>query len=70
MNDLFPWTLPALAAAGVGLQLRYGRIPLGWTPSGWHVVERAHDEGRFWLFIVAESLLVLILVGQALSGLL
>jgi hypothetical protein len=69
MNEqAFLWILPALVAAVVGLQLRYGRIPLGWSASGWRVVDRARDESRFWLFIGVESLLVLVLIGQAISA--
>jgi hypothetical protein len=69
MNEqAFLWILPALVAAVIGLQLRYRRIPLGWSASGWHVVDRARDESRFWLFIGVESLLVLVLIGQAISA--
>ena len=67
-EQAFLWTLPVLVAAVIGLELRYGRIPLGWTPSGWRMVERTQDEGTFRLLIIAESLLVLILIGQALSA--
>jgi hypothetical protein len=61
-KDPLLWALPLLGLFVVALQLRYGRVVI----SPWRFVEKAEDEGRFWLFIVAESLLVLILVGQAL----
>jgi hypothetical protein len=61
------WFFPALVAFSIVLQLRYGCIPLGWIPGKWQGVEKAEDEGRFWLYIVAQCLLVLILIGQALS---
>ncbi len=68
MNDLaFFWALPAFVALVVVLELRAGRIPLYWTARGWHIVEKEQDEGRFWLFIVAEVLLMLILISQAIS---
>jgi hypothetical protein len=63
-DNYFLWALPVLGSVVVALQLGYGRVVI----SPWRVVEKAEDEGRFWLFIVAESLLVLILVGQALSA--
>lgn len=66
-KQAFFWALPALMALTVGLQLRYRRIVIGWTSNGWSFVEKTEDEGRFWLFIVAESAVVLILIGQALS---
>jgi len=34
----------------------------------WLTMEKAENEGRFWLFIVAQVLLVIILIGQALSA--
>ncbi len=67
-DDAFLWALPALAAVAIGFQLYAGRIPLCWTPRGWQIVEKAKDEGRFWLFIIAEMLLVLLLIGQAFSA--
>ena len=67
MNEhAFLWTLPALVAVFVGLQLLYGRIVLGWTAGQWRSLEKTDNEGRFWLFIVGEGLLVLALIGQAL----
>ena len=68
MNDLFLWILPVLAAAAIGLQLRYGRVPIGWAPNGWRIIERTQDERRFWLFIVAQILVAFILLGQALTA--
>jgi hypothetical protein len=67
-GQAFLWLLPVFGAAVLALQVRHGRIPLYWTPKGWRVVEKASDEGRFWLFIVAEGFLVFILIGQALSA--
>ena len=63
-EHVFLWVLPALAAAAIGLQLRYGRVVVG----RWLTMEKAENEGRFWLFIVAQVLLVIILIGQALSA--
>jgi hypothetical protein len=60
----FLWVLPVLAAACVVLQVRYERVVI--TP--WRTVEKGENEGRFWLVIIAESLLVLILVGQAATA--
>jgi len=68
MNEhAFFWALPALVALGIAFQLRAGRIRLYRAPKAWRLVEKEKDEGRFWLFIVAEVLLVFILIGQALS---
>jgi len=58
----FLWALPALAAFCVVLQVIYGRVAV----EPWRTLEKSENEGRYWLFIVAESLLVLILIGQAL----
>jgi hypothetical protein len=66
-DDGFLWLLPALMAAVVGLQLRYGRILVGWSGGDWRFVEKVEDEGRFWLFIVGEGLVTVFLIGQALS---
>jgi hypothetical protein len=64
-NELaFLWALPVLVAACVLLQLYYGRVVV----SAWRTAEKSDNEGRFWLFIVAESVLVLILVGQATTA--
>jgi len=63
----FFWTLPALVAVAIFVQLRSGTIRLYQAPKEWRFVEKEKDEGRYWLFIVAEGLLVLILIGQALS---
>lgn len=60
----FLWSLPVLMALGVALQLYYGRVVIG----AWRTMERSENEGRFWLFIAAESLAVLVLVSQAISG--
>jgi hypothetical protein len=57
----FLWALPVLVAVCVALQLYYDRVLV----SAWRTIEKRDNEGRFWLFIVAESLLFLILVGQA-----
>ena len=59
----FLWALPVLMAVCVALQLYYGRVVVGF----WRTMERSENEGRFWLFIVGESLGVLVLLGQALS---
>lgn len=66
-NHVFFWLLPAFGAAFLGSQLYTGRIPLYWNPRGWVIIEKEQDEGRYWLFIIAQFLLVLILAGQALS---
>jgi hypothetical protein len=60
-EHVFLWVLPVLVAAGVVLQVHYERVVI----SAWRTVEKSENEGRFWLFIVAEGLLVLILIGQA-----
>ena len=60
----FLWALPAIVGFGVVLQLIYGRVAV----DPWRTVEKSENEGRYWLFIVAESLLVVILIGQALSS--
>jgi hypothetical protein len=68
MDDrAFFWSLPALLAVCIALQLRYGRLGLHRAPKEWLNVERDTDAGRFWLFIVAEALLFFVLIGQALS---
>lgn len=67
-EDAFLLALSALLAAFVGLQLRHGRAVLGWSAGEWLFVEKADNEGRFWLFIAGESLVVLLLIGQALSA--
>lgn len=54
--------LPALVAFCVVVQLFYGRVAV----YPWRTVDRSENEGRYWLFIVAETLLFLILVGQAI----
>ena len=59
----FLWSMPVLMAFCVALQLYYGRVVVG----PWRTLERSENEGRFWLFIVGESVAVLVLVGQALS---
>lgn len=67
MNEnAFLWALPTLLAACVGLQLHFGRAVLGWSAGEWRFVEKAADEGRFWLFIAGEGFVVLLLIGQAL----
>jgi hypothetical protein len=63
-EQAFLWILPALVGFCVVLQLIYGRVAVG----PWRTIEKSAEEGRYWLFIVAESLLVLILIGQALSA--
>ena len=69
MNEhAFLWALSALLAAFVGLQLRHGRAVLGWSAGEWRFVEKADNEGRFWLVMAAESLVVLLLIGRALSA--
>lgn len=69
MNEhAFLWALPVLLAAFLGLQLRYGRVVVGWSAGGWRFVDKADNEGRFWLFIGAEGLVVVLLIGQALSA--
>jgi hypothetical protein len=68
MDDrAFFWSLPALMAVCIALQLRYGRLGLHRAPKEWLTVERETDPGRFWLFIVAEALIFFILIGQAFS---
>jgi hypothetical protein len=64
----FLWVLPTILTVAIGFQLRAGRVPLYWTPRGWRVVEKSRDEGRFWLFILAEVAATIILIGQALSA--
>jgi hypothetical protein len=61
------WIFPALGVAAIAFQLRSGRIAFGLPPGKWRVVEKEQEEGRFWLCIIAEGLLVLILIGQALA---
>ena len=69
MNEhTFLRILPALVAVAMVFQLRSGRIRFYQAPKKWRLVEKESDEGLFWLFIVAEGLLVLILIGQALSA--
>ena len=63
-ENAFFWSLPVLMAVCVALQVYYGRVVIG----AWRTMERSENEGRFWLFIVAESVAVLVLIGQALSG--
>lgn len=63
-EQAFLWSLPLLMAFCVVLQLYYGRVVTG----AWRTMERTENEGRFWLFIIAESAAVLVLIGQALSG--
>ena len=63
----FFWSLPALVAICIALQLHYGRLGLHRAPKEWLNVEKEKDPGRFWLFILAEVLLLFILIGQALS---
>jgi len=58
----FLWALPALIALGIALQLYYGRVVV----SAWRTAEKVDNEGRFWLFIVAEAFLFFILIGQAI----
>jgi hypothetical protein len=58
----FFWSLPVLMTLVVALQLYYGRVVIG----AWRTMERGENGGRFWLFIVAESVAVLVLVGQAI----
>ena len=60
----FLWALPVLVAACVGLQLYYGRVAV----NPWRTADRSENEGRFWLFIIAETALVLILIGQAATA--
>ena len=68
MNEhVFFWSLPVLVAVCIVVQLRAGSIRLYKAPKEWQLVEKEKDEGRFWLFIVAEVLLVFILIGQAIS---
>jgi hypothetical protein len=54
-------------AVCIALQLRYGRLGLHRAPKEWLNVERESGAGRFRLFIVAEALAFVILIGQALS---
>jgi len=61
MANAFLWALPALVAFCVVAQLIYGRVAVG----PWRTVDKSENEGRYWLFIVAETLLFLILLGQA-----
>ena len=68
MDDrAFFWSLPVIMAASVALQIRCGRLGLLSAPKEWRNVRRESDPGRFWLFIVAETLAVFILIGQALD---
>jgi hypothetical protein len=62
------WALPILAAFAVAMQLYAGRVLLGRAPRGWHYVEKSGEPRRYWLFLSAELLLVLILIGQAASS--
>jgi hypothetical protein len=64
----FLWTLPALCLAVIGLELWYGRVPLGWTQSGWWVLEKKRGSGRFWLVVVAQSVVVVLLMSLAFSA--
>ena len=68
MNDqtLF-WIFPVLVVVASLLQLYTGRLGLMMAPKQWLGVTKEKDEGRFWLFILAEVLLAFILIGQALS---
>jgi hypothetical protein len=66
MNEkTFLWALPCLGAVVVAAQLYAGRIRLYRAPREWQRVDKTVDPGRFWLFIVAELLLIVILIGQA-----
>jgi hypothetical protein len=60
----FLWALPVLVALGIVLQLHYKRIIV----SAWRTAEKSENEGRFWLFIFAQCLVVLILIGQAATA--
>ena len=63
-KNLFLWALPVFCLVFVVAQLRYDRVAI----SPWRIIEKTEDKGRFWLFIVADSLLVLVLIGQAISA--
>ena len=66
-QQAFFWILPLVVVVCILFQLGTGRIRLYMAPEEWQLVEKEKDEGRFWLFILAEVLLVFILIGQALS---
>jgi hypothetical protein len=67
MDDrAFFWSLPALMAVCIALQIVTGELGLHRAPKEWLNVARDGDPGRFWLFIAAEMLAVFILLGQAL----
>jgi hypothetical protein len=51
--------LAALIALCIILELRAGSIPLGWVPTEWRYVHKGDDPGRFWLFIVGQSIVML-----------
>jgi hypothetical protein len=69
MDDgTFLWWLPVLVAVAVIAQLSAGRAVVGWTPKGWEAVDKTDNAMKYWLFITAEIILMLILVGQALWG--
>jgi hypothetical protein len=53
---VFPWLIAALFAVGIAIQLRVGFIKLYKAPKEWRFVDRNEDPGRYWLFIVAETI--------------
>jgi hypothetical protein len=66
-NQAIFWIFPVLVGVAILLQLYTGRLGLMWAPKQWLGVTKDNDEGRFWLFIVAEFLLLIVLIAQALS---
>jgi len=64
---IFPWVIGALVALGIAVQLHAGRIRLYMAPKAWQEVSKTEDPGRFWLFVAAETILMIGAVAVAIS---
>ena len=50
---------------GLAVQLSTGEIRLYMGPKSWREVSKAEDPGRFWAFIIAELVVLVALLTQA-----
>jgi hypothetical protein len=61
-HGLFELIMAFVLAICIGGQLLYGTITLHRAPKAWRHVERNTDPGRYWAFIIATALVMIVLV--------
>ena len=68
MDSLLAGCIALAFLLGIVAQLSKGQIWLFGGPNAWRFVDRNDDPGRFWAFIIAEIVVLVLVIVQGLAG--